>query len=105
MLQSLRDAFRTRPRIAEAWLIGEQGFSFGEPSWVASHIGVVLDPPYERTEEHSALIQELTEVTGWGQVPAAGWRNAAIETWRVLAPADAGGHAGSVRVYSRTTIA
>jgi hypothetical protein len=103
MLRSLLDAFRARPRIAEAWLIGEQGFSFGEPAWVASHLGLVLDPPYELVHERTALLGELIEATGWGRMPTAGWGHATIETWRVLTPAEAGGHTGSVRIYSRGT--
>lgn len=97
LLEIFRDSFRSRSRIAEAWLVGTRMLPLdGSPPWEASLIGLLLDPRHVPGRDESlALYTELTAATGWGHAPDEGWK--------MLTPAEVSEHADDIlRIYSRS---
>jgi hypothetical protein len=99
MLEQLADAFAHEPRITEAWLKGERLTpEDGSPSWEATEVVLVLDPPLpDKPEEIAteiAAIERSLASTGWVRV---GRRERA---W-VYAPHDGRAQRHGTRIYHR----
>jgi hypothetical protein len=101
MIERFRQAFSSRPRIVEAWLLGNRILpEDGAPPYDASFIGLILDPPLtgesceDRLDDFLAITNALDAETGFGREPDRGWE--------VVSEAEMSAHLeDAVRVYSR----
>jgi hypothetical protein len=81
MVERLRSAFRSIPRVVEAWALGFRLVPLDDTSpYDATLIGLKLDPPLDsRSRDASrndfvALADELRNVSGFGHERDQGWQ-------------------------------
>jgi hypothetical protein len=80
-VETLRASFRSRPRIVEAWVLGNRIVPLdGSAPYEAVFIGLALDPPLDdesrqaQREDFVALTAQLDSETGFGREPDRGWQ-------------------------------